>query len=221
MHYFPNIEGYLSSDPKKPEMHYAAVLNGRLQATNGHIACYISAEVFCKDPEQLKKLEGKLLTANDLRILTGLAVLNVEFLESGFIAQAETGRISRDYAGVVDKKTLRISLYDDIMDDYMEKPYKFPDLPAVIHAVGEDGQPDIKKIQTRNTHFRSVGIAANYLSIIAGSFEIKSPAHLRLEFFHAQAAKDRVEKPSAAILVSPFKSNHGSYKEMAVLMPVL
>ena len=58
------------------------------------------------------------------------------------------------------------------------------------------------------------------LMSIANSFETKDPNYLRLEFFHAQPAKDKVEKPSAAILVSPLKSKYPLYKEMAVIMPV-
>ena len=120
----------------------------------------------------------------------------------------------------MDTKSLKISIYDADFEEYIEKNLKFPDLSSVIYAVGSDGQPDIKKVQSRNTHFRGVNLAPSMLMSIANSFEQKDPNYLRLEFFHAQAAKDKVERPSAAILVSPLKSKYPLYKEMAVIMPV-
>ena len=43
---FPNILDFLSTDPATPWMHYAIVLNGKLQATNNKMACYIDVSTF-------------------------------------------------------------------------------------------------------------------------------------------------------------------------------
>lgn len=220
MFYFPDIVNFLDSEGKSPEMQYAAVLNGRLQATNRHIGCYIDVDVFCTDPEQRKNLEGKLFNSEDLSLINEIDVKNITFTADGYILSTHLNNINRPYIGTVDPKTRKINLYDDIFDEYIEKSYKFPDLASVIYAVGSDGQPDIKKIQSRNTHFRGVNLAPSMLMSIANSFEQKDPNYLRLEFFHAQPAKDKVERPSAAILVSPLKSKYPLYKEMAVIMPV-
>ena len=220
MFYFPDIVNFLDSEGKSPEMQYAAVLNGRLQATNRHIGCYIDVDVFCTDPEQRKNLEGKVFTKKDLMLLLRPDTTDVNFKENGFEICNEDGNPFLPYAGIVDTKSLKISIYDADFEEYIEKNLKFPDLASVIYAVGSDGQPDIKKVQSRNTHFRGVNLAPSMLMSIANSFEQKDPNYLRLEFFHAQAAKDKVERPSAAILVSPLKSKYPLYKEMAVIMPV-
>lgn len=222
MFYFPDILKYLATDTKNPERQYAAVIDGRLQATNGHIGCYIDVDVFCDDAEQRNNLEGKLFSFENLRRLSDPSISKVIFNPDSFdiITDNDEDPLFLVYTGTVDPKTRKISLYDDIFDEYIEKSYKFPGLASVIYAIGSDGQPDIKKIQSRNTHFRGVNLDPSLLMNIANSFEIKDPNYLRLEFFHAQPAKDKVEKPSAAILVSPLKSKYPLYKEMAVIMPV-
>lgn len=220
MFYFPDIVNFLDSEGKSPEMQYAAVLNGRLQATNRHIGCYIDVDVFCTDPEQRKNLEGKIFDVEDLLLIKDLDTKNITFNKEGYILSTHLNKIFRPYTGIVDTKSLKISIYDADFEEYIEKNLKFPDLASVIYAVGSDGQPDIKKIQSRNTHFRGVNLAPSMLMSIANSFEQKDPNYLRLEFFHAQPAKDKVEKPSAAILVSPLKSKYPLYKEMGVIMPV-
>lgn len=220
MFYFPDIVNFLDSEGKSPEMQYAAVLNGRLQATNRHIGCYIDVDVFCTDPEQRKNLEGKIFDVEDLLLIKDLDTKNITFNKEGYILSTHLNKIFRPYTGIVDTKSLKISIYDADFEEYIEKNLKFPDLASVIYAVGSDGQPDIKKVQSRNTHFRGVNLAPSMLMSIANSFEQKDPNYLRLEFFHAQPAKDKVEKPSAAILVSPLKSKYPLYKEMGVIMPV-
>lgn len=220
MFYFPDIVNFLDSEGKSPEMQYAAVLNGRLQATNRHIGCYIDVDVFCTDPEQRKNLEGKIFDVEDLLLIKDLDTKNITFNKEGYILSTHLNKIFRPYTGIVDTKSLKISIYDADFEEYIEKNLKFPDLASVIYAVGSDGQPDIKKVQSRNTHFRGVNLAPSMLMSIADSFEQKDPNYLRLEFFHAQPAKDKVERPSAAILVSPLKSKYPLYKEMAVIMPV-
>ena len=220
MFYFPDIVNFLDSEGKSPEMQYAAVLNGRLQATNRHIGCYIDVDVFCTDPEQRKNLEGKIFDVEDLLLIKDLDTKNITFNKEGYILSTHLNTLSRPYTGIVDTKSLKISIYDADFEEYIEKNLKFPDLASVIYAVGSDGQPDIKKVQSRNTHFRGVNLAPSMLMSIANSFEQKDPNYLRLEFFHAQPAKDKVERPSAAILVSPLKSKYPLYKEMGVIMPV-
>ena len=220
MFYFPDIVNFLDSEGKSPEMQYAAVLNGRLQATNRHIGCYIDVDVFCTDPEQRKNLEGKIFDVEDLLLIKDLDTKNITFNKEGYILSTHLNTLSRPYTGIVDTKSIKISIYDADFEEYIEKNLKFPDLASVIYAVGSDGQPDIKKIQSRNTHFRGVNLDPSLLMNIANSFETKDPNYVRLEFFHAQPAKDKVEKPSAAILVSPLKSKYPLYKEMAVIMPV-
>ena len=220
MFYFPDIVNFLDSEGKSPEMQYVAVLNGRLQATNRHIGCYIDVDVFCTDPEQRKNLEGKIFDVEDLLLIKDLDTKNITFNKEGYILSTHLNTLSRPYTGIVDTKSLKISIYDADFEEYIEKNLKFPDLASVIYAIGSDGQPDIKKIQSRNTHFRGVNLAPSMLMSIANSFEQKDPNYLRLEFFHAQPAKDKVERPSAAILVSPLKSKYPLYKEMGVIMPV-
>lgn len=220
MFYFPDIVNFLDSECKSPEMQYAAVINGRLQATNRHIGCYIDVDVFCTDPEQRKNLEGKLFDVEDLLLIKDLDTKNITFTKDGYILSNHLTTEFRPYAGTVDTKSLKISIYDADFEEYIEKNLKFPDLASVIYAVGSDGQPDIKKVQSRNTHFRGVNLAPSLLMSIANSFEQKDPNYLRLEFFHAQPAKYKVERPSAAILVSPLKSKYPLYKEMGVIMPV-
>lgn len=197
---------------------FAAVLNGRLQATDRQMGCYIAVETFCTDPEQAKILEGKCF---DKKTIQGMERADDApiFTESGVELQDRL----MPYSATVDPKTMKLSFYDDLLEDFVEDPDapKLPDLSKVIYAL-TDGQPDVAKIQKRNTHFRGVNVCPTRLAVIAGSFAKKGEAlpFLRLEFFHAQASKDKVDTPSAAILVSPIKSEHPLYAEMAVIMPV-
>ena len=196
---------------------FAAVLNGRLQATDGSMGCYIAVETFCTDPAQAKILEGKCFDLNTVR--------DMEQADSLIFSEQGIGILDgrQPYSATVDPKTLKLSFYDDLLEDFVEESDapKLPDLSKVIYAL-TDGQPDVAKIQKRNTHFRGVNVCPTRLAVIAESFAKKgeAPPFLRLEFFHAQAAKDKVDKPSAAILVSPIKSEHPLYAEMAVVMPV-
>ena len=196
---------------------FAAVLNGRLQATDRIMGCYIAVETFCTDPEQAKILEGKCF---DLKNISEMGGETLTFQKDSF--SYKTG-MPVPYSATVDPKTMKLSFYDDLLEDFVEEPDapKLPDLSKFIYAL-TDGQPDVAKIQKRNTHFRGVNICSTRLAVIAESFAKEGEAlpFLRLEFFHAQAAKDKVDKPSAAILVSPMKSEHLLYAEMAVLMPV-
>lgn len=196
---------------------FAAVLNGRLQATDGSMGCYFAVETFCTDPEQAKILEGKSFDKKDVMIMEQTESLT--FSDGGI----ETVDGLMPYTATVDPKTMKLSFYDDLLEDFVEESDapKLPDLSKVIYAL-TDGQPDVAKIQKRNTHFRGVNVCPTRLAVIAESFAKKGEAlpFLRLEFFHAQAAKDKVDKPSAAILVSPMKSEHPLYAEMAVIMPV-
>lgn len=145
MFYFPDIVNFLDSEGKSPEMQYAAVLNGRLQATNRHIGCYIDVDVFCTDPEQRKNLEGKIFDVEDLLLIKDLDTKNITFNKEGYILSTHLNKIFRPYTGIVDTKSLKISIYDADFEEYIEKNLKFPDLASVIYAVGSDGQPDIKK----------------------------------------------------------------------------
>lgn len=196
---------------------FAAVLNGRLQATDRIIGCYIAVETFCTDPEQAKILEGKCFDLNTVQDMEQADSLI--FSEQGIDILDDR----QPYSATVDPKTMKLSFYDDLLEDFVEEPDapKLPDLSKFIYAL-TDGQPDVVKIQKRNTYFRGVNICPTRLAEIAESFAKEGEAlpFLRMEFFHAQAAKDKVDKPSAAILVSPMKSEHPLYAEMAVLMPV-
>ena len=196
---------------------FAAVLNGRLQATDRFMGCYIAVETFCTDPEQAKILEGKCFDLNTVQNMEQADSLI--FYEQGIDILDDR----QPYSATVDPKTMKLSFYDDFLEDFVEEPDapKLPDLSKFIYAL-TDGQPDVAKIQKRITHFRGVNVCPTKLAVIAESFAKEGEAlpFLRLEFFHAQAAKDKVDKPSAAILVSPMKSEHPLYAEMAVLMPV-
>lgn len=209
---FPNILGFLSTDSDKPEKKFAAVINGRLQATNHHIACYIAAETFCPNPEVI---EGKIFTSEDLIAMRGEDIV---FSAEGYnIAGFDVNPMP--FQGSVNPETLKISLYDDIMDEDVETELTFPDIPAIMPAMTAS-EPDPAKVQKRNTHFRGANVAPKLLSTIADSFQNKKPGYVRLEFFHNKPGTEKAERPSAAILVSPLKSDFELYKEMAVIMPV-
>lgn len=202
---FPKISQFLPDDG------FAVVIDGRLQATDRHIGAYIDVSTFCPNPEFL---ENKAFDLVQVRMMESQPVT---FNENFMIF--EEGNM--EYPAIVDPKTMKIALYDDLMDDYLEDEDspKVDDLRKVIYAL-TDGQPDVAKIQKRNTHFRGVNLDAQRLLTVAQCFQNQDPGFIRLEFFHAQPAKEKVDKPSAAIVVSPIKTDFPLYAEMAVIMPV-
>ena len=219
---FPKIFDFISTDPATPWMHYAVVLNGKLQATNNKMATYIDVSTFCKDEAQIKAIEGKVFNVDDLLDLSGIHP--VELNSNGYIIMYDDGsNYSKEYTGTIGQNR-EISLYDDLMEEYVqEKSFKkFPDFFTIIPALTDDSI-DVVKVQKRNTHFRAVGLAPAMLSTIAGAFqqkELHNSDFLRLEFFHAAKDKDKVDKVSASILVTPFKSPHPMYAEACIINPV-
>lgn len=223
---FPNITGFISKDPKTPFLHYAVVLNGKLQATNGKMAYYTSVDTFLSK-EEAKIVEGKIFNLEDLK--------NIHNSMGGSRAKNDMYRASFhknyyawwpdtqagqpvEYVGIIDSER-RIHLYDDLLEDYvLAKDFKkFPDFTTVFPALdGVDIDP--AQVQKRNTHFRGVGVPTSMLSVIAESFQSDN---LRLEFFHAAKDRDKVDKVSAAILVTPMKTKHPIYKEAAIVNPVI
>lgn len=215
---FPNITGFISKDPKTPFLGYAIVLNGKLQATNGKMAYYTSVDTFLTE-EEAKLVEGKIFTIQELNLF--LETDKVEFKEDHYLTEslADLGdSVYWDYTGTIDSER-RIHLYDDLLDEYvLAKDFKkFPDFTTVFPALsGVDIDP--AQVQKRNTHFRGVGLATSMLSTIAESFDSDN---LRLEFFHAAKDRDKVDKVSAAILVTPMKTKHAIYKQAAIINPVI
>ena len=214
---FPNILDFLSTDPATPWMHYAIVLNGKLQATNNKMACYIDVSTFIEEEAQIKAIEGKVFNAEDLITMKDLSIKfkDNSYSVVGFDADTE-------YTGTIGQNR-EIRLYDDLMDEYvLEKSFKkFPDFTTLIPAVDGD-DIDVVKVQKRNTHFRGVGVGVPQMVSIANAFQQSKDGlfNLRFEFFHADKTKDKVNLLSAPILVTPFKSKFPLYKEAAIVNPV-
>ena len=214
---FPNILDFLSTDPDTPWMHYAIVLNGKLQATNNKMACYIDVSTFIEDDAQIKAIEGKVFNSQDLITMRGQSInfKDKSYSIIGFDVEIE-------YSGIIGQ-IREIKMYDDLMDEYvLEKSFKkFPDFTLIIPALLDD-DIDISKVQKRNTHFRGVGVVVPQMVAIANAFQQSKDGlfNLRFEFFHADKTKDKVNLVSAPILVTPFKSKFPLYKEAAIINPV-
>lgn len=214
---FPNILDFLSTDPAKPWLHYAVVLNGKLMATNNKMATYIDVRTFCTSEEQVKNIEGKLFSSEELIYMRGE---KVTFSENHIGVNGES---VYNYTGIIGKDR-EIKLFDDLMDDYnlVRGFKKFPDFNSIIPALtGND--IDVAKVQKRNTHFRGCGVAVPQMTAISKAFKQSEEGlfNLRFEFFHAAKDKDKVDKPSAPILVTPFKSDFPLYYEACVINPVI
>lgn len=220
---FPNILNFLSKDPATPWMHYAVVLNGKLMATNNKMACYIDVCTFCDSEEQIKAIEGKVFNLSDLEILADPDVKNIRFLNDEMIVETSISIYREEYTGIIGENR-EISLYDDLVEDYvLEKSFKkFPDFTNIIPAL-TDYDIDVVKVQKRNTHFRGCGVAVPQMTAIANAFQQSKDDkfNLRFEFFHAAKDKDKVDKPSAPILVTPFTSKFPMYKEACIINPVM
>ena len=219
---FPNILDFLSTDPATPWLHYAIVLNGKLQATDNKMACYIDVSTFISDEAQIKAIEGKVFNKSDIEILKDPDVVKLKFLENKFIAVCDVSNYEQEYTGTIGQKR-EIHLYDDLIDEYvLAKNFKkFPDFTEVIPALIDD-EIDVVKVQKRNTHFRGVGVGVPQMVSISKAFQqsLEDLFNLRFEFFHATKEKEKVDKVSAPILVTPFKSKFPLYKEAAIINPV-
>ena len=220
---FPNILDFLSTDPDTPWMHYAIVLNGKLQATNNKMACYIDVSTFISDEAQIKLIEGKVFNARDIKRFLASEIDKVIFLKDTYelVYKGELVDVA-EYTGTIGQNH-EIKLYDDLMDEYvLEKAFKkFPDFTDIIPALIDD-EIDVAKVQKRNTHFRGVGVAVPQMVAIANAFQQSKDDlfNLRFEFFHAAKEKEEVNLVSAPILVTPFKSKFPLYKEAAIINPV-
>lgn len=221
---FPNIKGILSTDEKKPFLQYAVVLNGHLQACNNRIAYYSSVEILTDKPKERDILEKKIFNREDLELLSDEKLTMVEYREDGFKMYFDDKEsVYRQWAGKIDEKR-EIHLWDDMLEDFyqpVENFNKFPDLKTVVPALSKNGTIDIKQVQVRNTHFRGLGVATDIIATAGLAFMGNVDNFLRLEFFHADKTKDKVEKVTAAILVTPFKSKFKIYQEALVIVPVL
>lgn len=212
---FPNILDFLSTDPATPWMHYAIVLNGKLQATNNKMACYIDVSTFLEDEAQIKAIEGKVFNSEDVKYMRNKSIYftDINYNYDGY---------PREYTGTIGQNR-EIKLYDDIMEEYvLEKSFKkFPDFSLIIPALSDDGI-DVVKVQKRNAHFRGTGVGVPQMVSIANAFQQSKDDlfNLRFEFFHADKTKDKVNLVSAPILVTPFKSKFPLYKEAAIINPV-
>lgn len=228
---FPNILDFLSTDPATPWLHYAIVLNGKLQATNNKMACYIDVSTFLEDEAQIKAIEGKIFNREDLILLTESVGEISEFLghdkkisfkNDGFLESIGKILNHKEYTGTIGQNR-EIRLYDDLMDEYVlaKDLKKFPDFSLIIPAT--DGNDiEVAKVQKRNTHFRGCGVGVPQMVAIANAFQQSKDDlfNLRFEFFHADKSKDKVNLVSAPILVTPFKSKFPLYKEAAIINPV-
>ena len=213
----PNIIDFLGGDNSpNGALKYAVVRNGFLQATNNKMACYLKVENFVK-PEEAKNLEGKVFSKTDLSNLYHLG--NYCFLPDNFKVKG----IEYLYSGIIDSER-RIHLYDDLMGDYeIENNFKkFPDITQLLD-IFTNNQVDPAKVQKRNTHFRGVGlpISALHSSMQAFDLSIMETDFLRLEFFHTAKDKEKVDKVSAPILVTPLKGKNPLYSEIVIINPVI
>jgi hypothetical protein len=215
---FPNILNFISNDLATPWLHYAVVLNGKLMATNNKMATYIDVCTFCESEEQIKAIEGKVFGSEDLISMRGEYI---NFTESGYSIKGFDTEIN--YPGIIGQNR-EIQLYDDLMEDYnLARGFKkFPDFSTIIPAL-TDHDIDVVKVQKRNTHFRGCGVAVPQMTAIANAFQQSKDDrfNLRFEFFHAAKEKDKVDKPSAPILVTPFSSKFPLYKEACIINPVM
>jgi hypothetical protein len=213
---FPNILDFLSTDPAKPWLHYAVVLNGKLMATNNKMACYIDVRTFCNTEEQINNIEGKVFNSEDLIYMRNREIF---FERKGYNYDISP----MPYTGIIGKDR-EIRLFDDLMDDYnlVRGFKKFPDFTTIIPAL-TDHNIDVAKVQKRNTHFRGCGVAVPQMTAISKAFKQSEEGlfNLRFEFFHAAKDKDKADKPSAPILVTPFKSEFPLYYEACVINPVI
>ena len=214
---FPNILDFLSTDQDKPWLNYAVVLNGKLMATNNKMATYIDVRTFCKSEELVKNIEGKVFSSEDLKRMQNRHVI---FYKDTF---SSSDRAASNYTGIIGKDR-EIKLFDELMDDYnlVRGFKKFPDFNSIIPAL-TDNNIDVAKVQKRNTHFRGCGVAVPQMAAISKAFKQSEEGlfNLRFEFFHAAKEKDKVDKPSAPILVTPFKSEFPLYYEACVINPVI
>jgi hypothetical protein len=213
---FPNILDFLSTDPATPWLHYAIVLNGKLQATNNKMACYIDVSTFLEDEAQIKAIEGKVFKGS---CINALMSSNCNFSENSYNLG---NKAEIEYRGTIGQNR-EIRLYDDLMDEYvLAKDFKkFPDFTTLIPALDGD-DIEVAKVQKRNTHFRGVGVGVPQMVSISNAFQQSKDDlfNLRFEFFHADKTKDKVNLVSAPILVTPFKSKFTLYKEAAIINPV-
>lgn len=221
---FPDIRDYLSTDDKKPVMQYAVVLNGILQATNNRIAYYSSVEILSDKPAERDFLEKKIFSREDLELLADKALTMVEYRADGFkIYYDDKPSVFRQWAGKIDFRR-EIFLWEDMMEDFYqptENFTKFPDLTTVIPALAKNGAIDIKEVNNRGAHFREIGIAPELLEIVNRSFAGNKDGYLRMELFHADKTKDKVNKVTAAILVTPYTTPFKIYQEAAIVVPVV
>ena len=217
---FPNILDFLSTDPSTPWMHYAIVLNGKLQATNNKMACYIDVSTFIDDEAQIKAIEGKIFKGPCINALVSSSEYN--FSENSYNSYNLGNKTEFEYRGTIGQNR-EIRLYDDLLDEYvLEKSFKkFPDFTTLIPAL-DGNEIDVFKVQKRNTHFKGVGVGVPQMVAIANAFQQSKNDlfNLRFEFFHADKSKDKVNLVSAPILVTPFKSKFPLYEEAAIINPV-
>lgn len=213
----PNIINFLGdSNSPNGALQYAVVMNGVLQATNNKMACYLKVENFV-NTEEAKNMEGKVFSKTDLSNLYHLG--DYCFLPDHFKVKG----IEYPYSGIIDSERV-IHPYDDLMGDYeIEKSFKkFPDITQLLD-IFTNSQVDPAKVQKRNTHFRGVGlpVSALHSSMQAFGLSIMDTDFLRLEFFHAAKDKEKVDKVSAPILVTPLKGKNPLYSEIVIINPVI
>ena len=187
-------------------------------ATNNKMATYIDVCTFCESEEQINAIEGKVFGSEDLISMRGESI---NFTESGYSIKGFDTEIN--YPGIIGQNR-EIQLYDELMEDYnLARGFKkFPDFSTIIPAL-TDYDIDVVKVQKRNTHFRGCGVAVPQMTAIANAFQQSKDDkfNLRFEFFHAAKEKDKVDKPSAPILVTPFSSKFPLYKEACIINPVM
>lgn len=219
MAHFPNLLGILA---ETGAMQYAVILNGFLMATDNRVAYYASVEILSTDPKQLDVMEKRIFNSEDIERLC--LAERVDFRADGFKMTFEDGSTEfRAWAGSISPDR-EIALYDDMLDmDIRAEDFKkFPDFTKLIPALDAKGIIDVKQVQKRNTHFRGAGLTADAVNAVSNALIFKDPAkkYLCLEFFHADKTKDKVDRVSAGILVTPFSSPFKSYLQACIISPV-
>lgn len=226
---FPKIEHILRDETiGKLTLSYAAVLNGRIQATNRHAGIYLKASNYIK-PEQLAKAEGKVF--NSGLLLKMADADEIEFTETEVVLKIGDQRsvdglktVREFYSGKINPETHEILKYDDLFDDFEEPSGDyFEGVHPYLKIFLTDTEPDVAKIQKRSTHFRGVMFDPSYLVDVMTVLPFKDPAkkYINMEFLHADASKKNVERPSAPIIISPIIGEKPLYEDLVFLMPYL
>lgn len=224
---FPKLHPLLKDEQVgKLSFRYAVVLNGFIQCVNRTGGVYLKASNYI-DEKYLPIVERKAFNGE---ILEQMHLADeIEFkereivLKFGSQSSVEGQSTKRfEYSGQLDEKG-QILLYDDLLEDFDEfSGDSFEGLDNILKMILTDGAPDVKKMQKRNTHFRGAMFDPSLMMAYVDVFSFKKEERIiSMEFLHADLTKDKVERPSAPIIMSPVSGKNPLYEDIAFMMPYL